>query len=178
MKTMTRLTAVMLTGLSIAGVALAADDGASKPTPPPPGMHGPMHGPMHAHGHEDMLHAQLGGFGMALHKLNLTAQQQQSIKDLVKNAHEQLESQSNPLDFVALNNPGDPNHAQAVRNAQNLATQLIETHSNVDQQIYNLLTPDQKAQLPKVLAEMKAKFEQRREQWREHHTQSSSASSK
>lgn len=125
-------------------------------------------------------HAPMGmrdGFMVALHQLNLTSEQQQSIKSIMSNAHQEAKSAAGALDYSALNNPGDPNYAQAVREAQNAATQRIEQRSNIDQQIYNLLTPEQKTQLPKVLTEMKAKAEQRRDEWQQKHNQSATTNS-
>jgi len=39
---------------------------------------------------------------------------------------------------------------------------------DLEVQIYGLLTPAQQGQLPAVLADMKAKADQRREQWQQH----------
>jgi len=116
------------------------------------------------------------GFMAALHKLNLTAEQQQSIHTLTDSARQQAKTTSanGSADFFALQNPGDPNYAQAVRNAQSAAANRIEQRSALDQQVYNLLTTEQKTQLPQVLSAMKAKAEQHRAERQQKHSQTTS----
>jgi len=149
-------------GLTVSAVAATADTAAM---------------PAHHHHHPMMM----GGVGFmaALHKLNLTAEQEKSIHSIMDGARQQLKSgaENGSADFFALQNPGDPNYNQAVHNAEAAATNRIEQRSAVDQQIYNLLTPEQKAQLPQVLANMKTKAEQRHSEWQQQHSHSTSSSS-
>jgi Spy/CpxP family protein refolding chaperone len=53
-----------------------------------------------------------------------------------------------------LANPGDPGHQAAVQAAKARAAERIDHFSEVQQQVYALLTPAQQAKLPQVLAEV------------------------
>ena len=128
-----------------------------------------------AHGHWH--HRAAGGMlvGALLHaskQLDLTSDQQQTIKTILSNARAQRQAntQTGPVDFTVLANPGDPNYATAVQSAKTLAANRIQQQSDVANQIYNVLTADQKAKLPQVLADMKAKFQQRRAAWEQRAT--------
>ena len=106
-------------------------------------------------------------FMMAVHQLDLTVDQKARIKGLMDAAHQQHQGMM-PGDgsmFVALGNPGDPGYAAAVANAKSKVADLIQAHSDLDVQIYALLTDAQKAQLPTVLAQMQAKFQAHRAEW-------------
>ena len=96
----------------------------------------------------------------ATKQLNLTAEQQASIKSILSNARAQMKaaraSGQAPVDMAVLGNPGDPNYATALQSAKTLAANRIQTESELQGQIYNVLTAQQKAQLPTVLASMKA----------------------
>ena len=121
--------------------------------------------PHHWHGaHGGMMH---GPLHQALKALNLTPEQQQQV-------HSILESARPPAgtampDITVLGNPGDPNFAAAVAQAKTQAAQHVQKMADITQQIYAILTPEQKAKLPQVLADMKAKFEQRKAQWEQKH---------
>jgi Spy/CpxP family protein refolding chaperone len=101
----------------------------------------------------------------ALKQLNLTADQQQQVRTILQNARPP--TGSTLPDFTVLANPGDPNFAAAVEQAKAQAAQHVQKMADVTQQIYAILTPEQKTKLPQVLADMKAKFEQRRQQWQQ-----------
>jgi Spy/CpxP family protein refolding chaperone len=118
----------------------------------------------------------VGALLRATKQLDLTTDQQASIKTLVSNARAQHKANagSSPVDLGVLANPGDPNYATAVQNAKSLAADRIQQESDLASQIYNVLTADQKAKLPSVLADMKAKFQQRRAQWQQHGAATSS----
>ena len=120
--------------------------------------------------------------GMTLHatkQLNLTADQQASIKSILSTAHAQAKAaraaNGSAVDMSVLANPGDPNYATALQSAKTLAANRIQNESELQGQIYNVLTPAQKAQLPTVLAAMKAKAEARRAAWQTQHSSASSA---
>ena len=115
----------------------------------------------------------------AAKELNLTADQQASIKTILSNAHAQAKAaraanESEP-DLAVLGNPGDPNYATALQSAKTRAASRIQTESELQEQIYNVLTAEQKAQLPTVLAGMKAKAQQRRAAWEQRHSTITSA---
>jgi protein CpxP len=132
----------------------------------------PAHGGHKWHGHHG------GGFlvGMTLHatkQLNLTADQQASIKTILSTARTQAKAAhaagQSPVDMTVLANPGDPNYATALQSAKSLAATRIQNESELQSQIYNVLTAAQKAQLPAVLATMKAQAQQRRAVWEQRH---------
>jgi periplasmic protein CpxP/Spy len=125
-----------------------------------------------------------GGFllGMTLRatkQLNLTADQQASIKTILSTARAQAKAAhaagGSTVDPTVLANPGDPNYATALQSAKTLAANRLESESQIQGQIYNVLTPAQKAQLPTVLANLKAQAAARRASWQAAHGSSSSA---
>jgi Spy/CpxP family protein refolding chaperone len=129
------------------------------------------------HGHHGGL--LLGVTLRATKQLNLTAEQQASIKTILSNARTQAKaaraSNQSSLDMSVLGNPGDPNYATALQSAKALAASRIQTESELQGQIYNVLTAQQKAQLPAVLASMKEQAAQRRAAWEQRHAASSNA---
>jgi len=120
----------------------------------------------------------LGMTVRATRQLNLTADQKASIESIIANARAQMKaahaSGQGPVDMTVLANPGDPNYATALQNIKTLAANRIQTESELQGQIYNVLTAEQKAQLPTVLASMKAEAEQRRANWKQKHAGPSS----
>jgi Spy/CpxP family protein refolding chaperone len=123
-------------------------------------------------------HRHHGGFmlGMTLRatkQLNLTADQQASIKTILSTARAQAKAahaaNTSSVDMTVLANPGDPNYATALQSAKTLAGTRIQSQSELQGQIYNVLTAQQKAQLPTVLAAMKAQAAQRRATWEQKH---------
>jgi Spy/CpxP family protein refolding chaperone len=154
-----------------AAVATAAETttpaAASTATPAPGGQH-------HWHGHHAGM---LVGLTLrATKQLNLTAEQQASIKSVLSAARTQQKAamaaaQGGRVDVTALGNPGDPNYATALQSAKTLAANRIQHESELQAQIYNVLTPEQKTQLPTVLAGMKAKAAQRRAAWLQKHAE-------
>jgi len=156
MKTRSKWLLAVLATTGIAGAALAQtsstpSSSAASPTSPP-ARHWRPRGP------------QAGGALLrALRQLNLSPTQQQSVKSILMTARQQLAADRKsvgPLNLVALANPGDPNHAAAVQQLQTLSTDRIQEAEQIDQQIYALLSPEQQAQLPGVLASLKARFSQ------------------
>jgi len=98
------------------------------------------------------------GLVRALHQLNLTDAQKQQIHAIMVNARQQLAaSRQGAPDFTVLGNPGDPNYPAAIQSLQTRAAQRVSQASQVEQQIYAVLTAEQKAQLPQVLASIKAR---------------------
>ena len=71
--------------------------------------------------------------------------------------------------MTVLANPGDPNYATALQTAKTKFEARMQSESELQGQIYNVLTPAQKAQLPTVLASMKAQAQARRAQWQAQH---------
>ena len=143
------LMAVLLAGTA---TALWAADGLSQGPP--------RQGPRAALAGEPMA----GELMRALHQLNLTDDQRSGIRTILTQARSQWRSQGQ-LDSAtrqALANPGDPNFASAVQQAQTLAANRVQQMSQIETQIYALLSPQQKAQLPAVLSQISAQIQQRR----------------
>jgi Spy/CpxP family protein refolding chaperone len=115
----------------------------------------------------------LGATLRATKQLGLTADQQASIKTILSTARAQAKaahaSGTSPIDMTVLGNPGDANYATALQSAKTLASTRIQNESEIQGQIYNVLTAQQKAQLPTVLASMKAQAAQRRAAWEQKH---------
>jgi len=131
-------------------------------------------------------HRHHGGFllGMTLRatkQLNLTADQQASIKTILSTARAQAKAahaaNASSVDMSVLGNPGDANYATALQSAKSLASTRIQNESEIQGQIYNVLTAQQKAQLPTVLASMKAQAAQRRAAWEQKHATGASGAS-
>ncbi len=141
----------LVASFALANAVWAAQttDGASAPPPPAWHAHG---GGAHGAGME-------GGMLQVLHELNLSDAQKQQIRTITSNARAQWRSQSGaaPTDIQALGNPADPNHAAAVQAAQARAAQRVQNWSEVEQQVYAVLSPAQQAQLPQLLAELQSK---------------------
>ncbi len=105
-----------------------------------------------------------GGLMHALHQLNLTPAQQQSVHTILVAAHSQFAAErkaGGAPDFTALSNPGDPNYAAAKQDLQTRMANRIQEQTQTEQAIYKVLTPEQQQQLPTILANMKAKMAQR-----------------
>jgi Spy/CpxP family protein refolding chaperone len=113
------------------------------------------------HRHGGML---VGVMLRATRQLNLTAEQQANIKSILGTARAQHQAAAGSagVDLLTLANPGDPNYAAALQNAKTAAANRFQSEVELQGQIYNVLTADQKAKLPQVLADMKSKAEQRR----------------
>jgi Spy/CpxP family protein refolding chaperone len=69
-----------------------------------------------------------------------------------------------PADFVALGNPGDPKHAAAVESAKQRAAEHVQHFADIEQKVYGLLTAEQQAKLPRLLAEEQKHMQERRAQ--------------
>lgn len=117
------------------------------------------HAPAFHHGGLGLDDAALQPLRAALRQLDLTDAQKQSARSILEGAREQAKAQRQaaPTDLVALGNPADPNHAAAVAAAKTRADARIQQMSDVQQQLYALLTPAQQAKLPALLAELQQK---------------------
>jgi Spy/CpxP family protein refolding chaperone len=108
--------------------------------------------------------------GMALvrsfRSLNLTEAQHQQVHDILSKAQQARQTEMQAMrangagTMMALANPGDPNYAAAVQAAKKRATDRIQQASDLHQQLYNVLTADQKSQLSKLIADRKARLAQ------------------
>lgn len=155
-----------------AGIAYAqstSSSSTSSTTTTAPATHGKWH-----HHRGGML---LGLTLRATKQLNLTADQQASIKQILSTARAQAKAAhaagSSTVDMAVIGNPGDANYATALQSAKTAAANRLQTESELQGQIYNVLTAQQKAQLPTVLASIKAQAAQRRAAWEQKHAATS-----
>jgi Spy/CpxP family protein refolding chaperone len=95
-------------------------------------------------------------FIRAIHQLQLTDDQKQQIKSLVSAARNAAKSEARP-DLSVLANPSDPNYASALQSAKDRAASIVQHWSDLQMQIYNVLTPEQKARLPQALSNLQAR---------------------
>jgi periplasmic protein CpxP/Spy len=135
--------ALALAATSIS-IATAADDTAAA-APAAPGPYGWHH--HHAH---------------LLSKLNLTAEQQASVKAIMSNAGPQMKSihqemRANSLKLQSTQ-PNDPNYANVVAEVTqangSLHSQMISQQAAVRAQVFKVLTPAQQTQLAALQAQM------------------------
>jgi len=159
-------TATVGAGAAVAAVSTTTGSTSATTTsaaPAPGGKH--WH---HGHRGGGML---VGVMLRATRQLNLTADQQAAIKNILSSARarHQAAAGSAPVDLLTLANPGDPNYATALQSAKAAAAARLQNEVEVQGQIYNVLTADQKTRLPQVLADMKSKFEARRATWKQQH---------
>jgi Spy/CpxP family protein refolding chaperone len=112
------------------------------------------------HGHRMMLG---GGLLHAFRQLNLTPAQQQTVHTILTAAHAQSQAERSAAgkpDFTVLSNPGDPNYSTALQEMQTRMATRLQEQSQTELALYNVLSKQQQAQLPTVLASMKAKMSQ------------------
>ena len=115
-----------------------------------------------------------GGFGPALKQLNLTDAQRQSVHSIMAAEHPQMqkmhEQMHTMLQTFETTLPDDPNYAtvvaQATTQSQEMAAQMVKHMSDVRSQVYELLTADQKKQLPGILKSIAAERAQMHEKMR------------
>lgn len=108
----------------------------------------------------------------AAHQLNLTAEQKSEIKTILQTARSQARAnaQASSVELSAIGNPADPNYATALQTLKTNAANRIQEESEIQSQIYNVLTTQQKSQLPTVLASIEAKQAARRAAWAARHS--------
>ncbi len=111
----------------------------------------------------------------AMHQLKLTPTQRDQVRTVVFDAMQAARRQRFEARIQAgqaarensavLSNPGDPNYGRAVQQLKSRALervqQSIQLATDTEQKLYNVLTAEQKAQLPKVLSDMAARRQQR-----------------
>jgi Spy/CpxP family protein refolding chaperone len=156
--------AVATLGAGAVGTASAQATAATSSAPAP--QQGQHHGHFHHFGGRFV-----GTLLRATKQLNLTAQQQASIKTILQSAHQGRQPGAAPQGpgMTVLGNPADPNFAAAVQNEQSKAQGRIQKETALAGQIYGVLTPTQQQQLPTVLASLQAKADAQRAQWAAKH---------
>jgi Spy/CpxP family protein refolding chaperone len=165
MKAVNKLIAVpLLTTLAIATGAAWAADTTTPGTAASAGIHG-RHDIHHEGRH------MRSPFMASLGQLNLSDAQHKSVESLMDGVKQQREANrtADRDSFEALGNPGDKNYASAVQTAKTQAAASIQQRADLETQIYNLLTAEQKTKLPQVLAEAKARHAEQRQEWQQRH---------
>jgi len=148
------MVALAMTGVAGGVMAQTSSSSSGAGTTATPGAHH-WH-----HGHRMMLG---GGLLHAFRQLNLTPQQQQTVHTILTAAHAQSQADrtaSGKPDFTVLSNPGDPNYSAALQDLQSRMASRLQAQSQTELALYNVLSKQQQAQLPAVLASMKAKMSQ------------------
>jgi len=134
--------------------ATAADEATAVPAAPGP----------HAWRHH--------GFGHLLAKLNLSAEQQASVRSIMANAGPQMKSIRQEMRANSLKlrqtQPNDPNYANVVAQVTQangaLHSQMITQREAVRAQVFKVLTPAQQTQLAALQEQMQARMQSRRGQ--------------
>jgi Spy/CpxP family protein refolding chaperone len=146
MKTIRPLLPSFILLASVAAGAFAADTPSTTAgsAPAVPGGHQWRH-----HGHE---------FGPmhVLHKLNLTADQKTQIKSIMTAARSEskalMESDRTNKQSLASTAPTDSAYPELLATAKANAATRVQKASDLWGQVYAILTPEQKAQIPAILA--------------------------
>jgi Spy/CpxP family protein refolding chaperone len=163
---------VTLSGLA-GGVLAQAPAQTSVPAAPDHPWQGNGGGDHEHHGGRRWGH---GGWGIGgpellgnLRELGLTEAQHEQIHTIMAAAREQWKktagTAADKASWAALANPGDPGYSAAVQAAKQCATNRIQAMSDLQLEVYNVLTAEQKSELVKVLAEKSARWEQ----WQANH---------
>lgn len=119
--------------------------------------HGRMH---HRHGHDGL------PLMSTLRQLELTTAQEQSVRALLESNAAQRKAlrdrQQDNRAALASTMPDDPDYPALIAAKKQLAAEAIQQASDTQTQVFALLTAEQKAKVPQILAERKARWEQRR----------------
>lgn len=147
--------------LTMTGIAYAGASADSRQDGPRQGHH------MHRHGGHHGATPLMG----TLRQLDLTDEQKQSIRSVFENTRSQRlalrDQQRTNRTALAATMPDDPKYPALIATQKTLAADAIQHSSDRQTQIYALLTPEQKAQIPQLLAERKARQHERRERMKE-----------
>jgi hypothetical protein len=154
--------AVASLGAGAVGTACAQTTSSAPVTTSPNGGH---------HGH--FRHFRGGRFVgtllRATKQLNLSPDQQSTIKTILSSARHQHQPGSGHPDLTVLGNPSDPGFASAVQGAAADATNSVQKDSVLAGEIYAVLNTTQKQQLHSVLASIQAQEQARRAAWAAKH---------
>lgn len=101
-----------------------------------------------------------------IQQLELTEAQRESIRAILDASQAQREAmreqhrEAMKASLTTL--PDDPNYIAVVEKRKQLASEAIQQRSDLNSQIYAVLTPEQKAQVPQLIEEAKAQINERR----------------
>jgi Spy/CpxP family protein refolding chaperone len=149
---------MLITAALGAAAAVSATSNPSAPVSPP------------AHEHRDRHDGPGGEFHQVLEQLDLTAEQKQKIQSIFAQAKPQLEAlgQSSRAnrEQLAITPPTDPAYAGMVAAAKTNAADHIQLTSDLWRQTYVTLTPAQQARIPGIVAAERAKWDERKADWK------------
>ncbi len=158
----------ILPGLALAfSVNLAAlADTPPEAAPPTAGGHA-WHGGHHGH----------GGYHHLLSKLNLSADQKAQVKSIYAQSKPRFQAlmASSRANHEALSTTAPSNHPAydtLLETAKQNSASMVQLHSDVWAQIHAVLTPEQQAAIPGIVAAEKAQRDARRAAWQQAHSQS------
>lgn len=123
----------------------------------------------HAHAHRFRHHGYLP-YGRILKQLNVTAEQKAQIKDIMTQQRPQLQALGKSIrenrEALLATPPNGSAYADLVATEKANAEARIDLASQIRQQVYGVLRPDQQAQIPGIIAAqreaMKARWNARR----------------
>lgn len=105
-------------------------------------------------------HAGEPSLARLVQKLDLTDEQRQRVRALIDASKAQRQSlfeQQRANARASLNTlPDDPSYLAMIEQRKQLAAEAIQQRSDLNVQIYEVLTPEQKAQVPALIEEMKS----------------------
>lgn len=112
-----------------------------------------------------------GGHGMMFRELDLTDEQKAQVKQIsdasktnVQPIREQMRANRQKLQELSANGNFDAAQVQAIAAQQgNLSAQLIVEKERVKAQIFQILTPEQRAKAAEMQTKMKERFQNRME---------------
>jgi Spy/CpxP family protein refolding chaperone len=165
MVTLRKAIPVLCLATSLAGIAAYAQTTTTAPaTATTAGAH-----EWHHHGHH-------GGMFFVLHKLNLTAEQKTQIKGIMAGGKSQYETlhASSKANRTALSTtpPTDPGYPALIETAKTNAATRINLESETWSSIYsNVLTKQQQAAIPRIVAAAQQAREERVAAWKAAHPQ-------
>ncbi|HTC53149.1 MAG TPA: hypothetical protein VK700_14520 [Steroidobacteraceae bacterium] len=151
--------AVATLGAGAVGTASAQSTSSAPGAAAPNGAH---HGHFRHFGHGGRF---VGALLRATKQLNLSPEQQSTIKTILSSARHNHQPGAEHPDLTVLGNPSDPGFASAVQGAAANASNSVQKDSVLAGQIYAVLNTAQKQQLHSVLASIQAQQQARRAAW-------------
>ncbi len=136
---------------------------------PGPGPAGP---PQDGMGHPSDWHPGPGaGLNRILGQLDLTADQRQQLKEIFEKARPKMQALGERAranrEQLMLTAPTDRAYAALLATAKSNAAEAIQQMSDLWTQAYAVLTPQQRAKIPEVIASEKARADARRQAWKD-----------
>jgi periplasmic protein CpxP/Spy len=153
-----RLSKLVLIAACVAGTTPMATAGEGASENSGAKMH---HGRMHA-----MHHRGEPPLARVIQQLDLTDAQRESLRSLLESTKAQREAfhaqQREATKGSMTTLPDDPNYPALIETRKQLASTAIQQRSDLNVQMYALLTPEQKARVPQLIEELKVQAKEQR----------------